>query len=107
MFKLVTLYRRVEDDTQTDAFFTHTNVPLAERLPGLVRTEVSWIKGKPRGESRFHLMYTLYFASQQSCFAAMQSEAGRVLAAALMPWEEAKIISWFYAEDFAEDKKPS
>lgn len=102
MFKLVTIYRRVDDESKVDAFFSQTHLQLAEQLPGLVKTEVSRIAGKPQGESRFFLMYELYFSSKVACFAAMQSETGRALALALKPWEEARIISWFYAETFAE-----
>jgi uncharacterized protein (TIGR02118 family) len=103
MFKLVTIYRRVDDESKIDDFFSQTHLPLAEQLPGLIKTEVSRIVGKPQGESRFYFMYELYFISQESCFTAMQSETGRALALALKPWEEARIISWFYAATFAEE----
>ncbi len=103
MFKLVIMYRRVDVEGKIDEFFAQTNLPLAEQLPQLIRTEVSRVKGKPQGESRFYLTYELYFASQKDCLIALQSETGQALLAALRPWEEARIISWFYAETFAED----
>lgn len=103
MFKLVTIYRRVDDENKVDTFFSQTHLPLAEQLPNLVRTEVSRVKGKPQGESRFYLMYELYFVSQQSCLAALQTETGQALMLALRPWVDARLVSWFYAESFAED----
>lgn len=107
MFKLVTMYRRVDAQNKIDEFFSHTHLPLAEQLPHLIRTEVSHIKGKPQGESRFYMSYELYFASQKMCLAALNSEAGQALLTALEPWEKARVISWFYAEVFAADMAAS
>ena len=64
MYTLITLYRRVEDENTLETFFSHTHLPLAEQLPALVRSEVTRIDGKPGGQSRFHMMYTLYFESK-------------------------------------------
>ena len=61
MFKFVTIYRRVDDDNALEMFFSSTHLPLAEQLPGLLKSEVSRISGKPGGPSRYHLMYELYF----------------------------------------------
>lgn len=103
MFKLVTLYRRVDDENALEQFFSRTHLPLAEALPGLVKSEVSRIVGKPGGESRFHMMYELYFASRESYEQAIFSEQGVALIQALKPWWEGKIIDWFYAESYEEE----
>jgi uncharacterized protein (TIGR02118 family) len=103
MYKFVTLYRRVEDDQLLEQFFSQTHLPLAEKLPGLARREVSRISHKPGGESRFHLMFELYFDSQESFETAMATQTGVQLIEALMPWAEAKIITWFFADSFLED----
>ena len=86
-----------------EAFFSGTHLPLAEQLPGLLKSEVSRISGKPGGESRFHLMYELYFASREDYLRAIASEPGQALVQALMPWGEARIVTWFYAESFEEE----
>lgn len=101
-FKLVTLYRRVDDEQALETFFAHTHLPLAEQLPGLVGSEVSRISGKPGGESRFHLMYELYFESREAYARALRSEPGVALLEALAPWEEAKIVTWFHAASYEE-----
>lgn len=101
-FKLVTLYRRVDDEQALETFFSGTHLPLAERLPGLVKSEVSRIGGKPGGESRFHLMYELYFESRDAYTRALKSEPGRALLQALAPWEEARIITWFHSVSYEE-----
>lgn len=104
MFKFVTVYRQVDDVDLLESFFANTHLQLAEQLPGLRRTEVSRIHGKPGGgESRFHLMYELYFDSRQAYLDALKSEPGHQLMLALKPWGEARIITWFYAETFTED----
>lgn len=102
MFQFTTIYYRVDDEETLDAFFSSTHLPLAEQLPGLVKSEVSRISGKPGGNSRFHLAYTLYFATEQSYRLSMTSEPGMQLMAALKPWDDAKLITWFYADSFEE-----
>lgn len=102
MFKFVTLYRRVDDETVLEDFFAQTHLRLAEQLPGLLRSEVGRIRGKPGGESRYHLMYELYFDSDDAFLQALASEPGVALMVALQPWAEAKLITWFYAEVFSE-----
>jgi uncharacterized protein (TIGR02118 family) len=102
MFKLVILYRRADDESAVDAFFSQVNLPLAEKMPGLLKTEVSRVRGKPGGESRFYLMYELYFASPAAWEAALLSPAGQELLPRLLAWSEARLITWFFAESYAE-----
>ncbi len=104
MFKFVTLYRRVDDEMALEAFFSGTHLPLAEKLPYLAKREVSRISRKPGGgESRFHLMFELYFDTEIHFQKAISSEIGIELITALKPWADAKIITWFFSDSFAED----
>jgi uncharacterized protein (TIGR02118 family) len=98
LFKFTILYYRVDDEPKLESFFSSTNVPLAEQLPGLVKIEVSRITGKPGGGSRFHLAYSLYFATPESFRLAIVSEAGLKLVEALMPWYDNGLIVWYYAD---------
>ncbi|MFL7838252.1 MAG: EthD family reductase [Candidatus Promineifilaceae bacterium] len=99
MFKFTILYYRVDDEAKLESFFSSTNVPLAERLPGLAEIEVSRIIGKPGGGgSRFHLAYSLYFATQESFQLAIGSEAGFRFVKALKPWADAGLIVWYFAD---------
>ena len=102
MFKFVTLYRQVDDPSAIDHFFSETHLPLAEQLPGLVKTEVSWIKGKPGGQSRFYMMYELYFENESAWRASLLSEAGVKMMQAIKPWGDQKIITWFFSETYEE-----
>jgi len=103
MFKFVTIYRRVDDETALEDFFSNTHLQLAEQLPHLLKREVSRISHKPGGESRFHLMFELYFESEPHFQQAMTSMVGVELIKSLKPWEEAKLLTWFYAEAFEEE----
>ena len=103
MFKFVTIYRRVDDENQLEKFFSETHLPLAEQLPGLVKSEVSRIVGKPGGQSRFHLQYELYFDSAEEYHIALLSEPGIALIQAIKPWGDAKLLTWFFADSFEEE----
>lgn len=103
MYKFTTLYRRVDDLDALETFFSTIHLPLAEQLPGLVKSEVSRIVGQPLGESRFHLGYELYFESRAAFENAMKSPPGVELMAHLTPWAEARLVTWFYAEPFEEE----
>ena len=103
MYKFVTIYRKVDDEILLEEFFSNTHLPLAEELPGLERTAVTRIKSKPGGQSRFHLLYELYFADERSYRAAFLSQPGMQLLSALQPWEAQRLITWFDGECFEED----
>jgi len=98
MFKFVCIYRQVDDINAVDDFFSSTHLQLAEQLPGLVRTELNRVAGKPGGQSRFYLMYSLYFGNDKAFEYALTSEYGQQLMAALKPWADAKLINWFYTD---------
>jgi uncharacterized protein (TIGR02118 family) len=104
VFKFVTLYYRVDDESLLEEFFSLTHLPLTESLPGLMKTEVSRITGKPGGGSRFYLMVEAYFANEADFFQALISDSGQRLMAALKPWADQRLIAWFYADTFVEDK---
>ncbi len=103
MFKFVTIYRQVDDIDALETFFSETHLQLAEALPNLVKRELSRVNRKPGGESRFHLMFELYFESEEDFQEGMLTETGIKLIEALKPWAEAKIITWFFTESFEED----
>lgn len=102
MFQFTTLYYRVDDEETLEDFFSSTHLPLAEQLPGLVKSEVSRISGQPGGDSRFHMAYSLYFTNEHSFYLSLASDPGTKLMKALKPWAEARLIAWYYAEAFEE-----
>jgi uncharacterized protein (TIGR02118 family) len=102
MFKFTTIYHKVDDEEKAEQFFSATHLALAEQLPNLVKREVSRIVRKPGGQSRYTLMFELYFADETALKEAIATPIGIQLIQALTPWAEAKIITWFFAEAFEE-----
>ena len=102
MFKFTTIYRKVDDDDQLEAFFSSTHLRLAEELPNTEKIEISRVIRKPGGQSRFHLMVEVYFPDEDHFLVALASEPGVELVRALKPWADAKIITWYFAESFEE-----
>ena len=104
MYKFVVIYRRVDDEAALEDFFVTTHLPLVEKLPSVVKTEVSRVQGKPGGASRFYLMVESYFATKEAYQRALTTETGLSLMQALKPWDDARLLTWFYADAFEEIK---
>jgi uncharacterized protein (TIGR02118 family) len=102
VFQFTTLYYRVDDEETLEEFFSSTHLQLAEQLPGLMKSEVSRITGQPGGDSRFHMSYSLYFATEQSFYMSLTSEPGTKLMQALKAWADARLIVWYFADAFEE-----
>jgi uncharacterized protein (TIGR02118 family) len=102
MYKLTAMYRRVDDEEKLEEFFSTIHLPHAEKLPGLLGSEVCRIDGKPGGPSRFHLTYSLYFSSKDALYSALRSQPGIQFLSVLHEWLEAGVISWFHGEALAD-----
>ena len=82
MARLVVLYKTPKDPAAFDAYYFKTHVPMAKKLPGLRRYEVS--KGavaSPAGPSGIHLVATLHFDDLAAVGAAFASPEGKAAAA--------------------------
>jgi uncharacterized protein (TIGR02118 family) len=79
MARLVVLYKTPNDPSAFDAYYFEKHVPLAKKIPGLRKYEVS--KGTvatPQGASGYHLIATLHFdnlASIQQGFGSPEGKA--------------------------------
>lgn len=81
MVKLTVLYG---PPTDVDAFDTHyfgTHVPLADKIPGLRRNEVSVLSSLDGSRSPYHLLAELYFDDAAALQAALGSAEGQAAAA--------------------------
>ena len=79
--KLLVLYRNPADAAAFDAYYRDTHVPLAKKIPGLKRYEVS--AGPVRGlgpKSPYHLVATLEFESMDALQKALASPEGAATA---------------------------
>ena len=79
MARLVVMYGIPKDRAAFDRYYFETHVPIAKKIPGLRKYEVS--QGPvvtPAGPSSFHLIATLHFddlAAIQNAFASAQGQA--------------------------------
>ena len=79
MARLIVLYKTPKDASAFDRYYFQTHVPLAKKIPGLRKYEVS--AGPvmtPGGPSSFHLIATLHFddlAAIQKAFASAEGQA--------------------------------
>ena len=79
MARLVVLYKTPTDPAAFDKYYAETHIPIAKKIPGLRRYEVS--RGPvvtPGGPSSFHLIATLHFdnlAAIQQAFASPEGQA--------------------------------
>ena len=82
MAQLVVTYRTPTDPVAFDAHYRDVHIPLARRIPGLRRFELS--KGPvmtPDGPSDIHSIATLYFDSLADIIAAFASPEGQAASA--------------------------
>lgn len=84
MVKLVALYRHPQEAADFDRNYFEEHLPLARKMPGLRRTEVSRVTGSPTGEPAYYLVTELYFDDEEALRRAMDSEEGRAAARQLM-----------------------
>jgi uncharacterized protein (TIGR02118 family) len=84
MARLLALYKTPKDASAFDRYYFSTHAPLAKKIPGLRRYEVS--DGAclgPGGASGFHLVATLHFDSLEAIQAALASPEGQATASDL------------------------
>ena len=82
MARLVVMYGTPKDPVAFDKYYFETHVPVAKKIPGLRRYEVS--RGPvatPTGPAGFHLIATLHFDDMNAIQNAFASPQGRAAAA--------------------------
>jgi len=98
MIKLTVLYNPPADPAAFDTYYFGTHVPLANKLPGLARMEVSKLSGSLDGSpAPYHLDADLYFASTEAMMAALGSPEGAEVAADVANYAQAG-VSMFVGE---------
>jgi uncharacterized protein (TIGR02118 family) len=82
MAHVVVMYKTPKDTAAFDKYYFETHVPIARKIPGLRKYEVS--KGpvaSPTGPSAFHLIATLHFDDLAAIQAGFGSPEGRAAGA--------------------------
>ena len=92
MAKLIALYKKPADAAAFNSYYFSTHVPIAKKVPGLQRYEVSTGPvATPQGESPFHLAATLSFDSMDALQQALSSREGVAAAADLANFAQAGV----------------
>jgi uncharacterized protein (TIGR02118 family) len=82
MARLVVLYKTPKDAAAFDAYYMSTHVPIAKKIPGLLKYEISrGPVGTPMGPSGVHLVAILHFKDVASVHAAFASPEGQAAGA--------------------------
>lgn len=78
MFSVVVLYGQPNDPAAFDSYYEQTHTPLAQKIPGLQRFEVTKVVATPDGSpAPYYLVATLGFDSPEDAQTAMQSSQGQ------------------------------
>ncbi len=84
MAKTIAMYKRPVDPAEFDRYYYATHVPLAKRIPGLRKYEVTaGPVTTPAGASPYHLVALLTVDSVAAINAALESAQGQATAADL------------------------
>lgn len=77
MFKMVALYKKPSDVSEFEKHYFEVHTKLVQKIPGLLRSDVSRIKGMPGQESKYYLMCEMYFENMGSLNSGMASAEGK------------------------------
>jgi uncharacterized protein (TIGR02118 family) len=79
MARLVVMYKTPRDGAAFDKYYVETHVPLAKRIPGLRKYEISHgAVASPAGPSPYHLVAILHFDDVAAIQAGFASPDGKV-----------------------------
>ena len=82
MAHVVVMYKTPKDTAAFDEYYFSTHVPIAKKIPGLKKYEVSQgAVATPAGPSGFHLIATLHFDNLAAVQAGFGSAEGKAAAA--------------------------
>src|SRR5260370_29813255 len=82
MAHVVVMYKNPKDAAAFDKHYFETHIPIAKKIPGLRKYEVSQGPvGTPMGPSGFRLIATLYFDNLAAIQAGFASAEGKAAAA--------------------------
>ena len=81
MAKIVVMYKIPTDAAAFDKYYFETHIPIAKKIPGLKRYEVSQGPvATPSGPSPFHLIAMLEFSNMAAIQQALGSPQGQAAA---------------------------
>jgi len=95
--KLVALYKKPADVEAFEKHYTEIHAPLARKMPGLRKLEISRMTGSPGGPPKYYLMAELYFEDQAALMAGLGSDEGKAAAKDVMSFA-GDIVTMMFAD---------
>jgi uncharacterized protein (TIGR02118 family) len=92
MVKLVALYKTPEDVEAFEKHYYEIHMPLVEKMPGLLKAEVSKLAPMPGAEIRYHMMAEMYFEDMDKLNESMASAEGRAAGKDIMSFAKDYVI---------------
>ncbi len=80
MIKLVAMYKTPADIEMFEKHYFEKHMPIVEKIPGLLRSEVSKLKILPGTDSNYYMMTEMYYEDMDSFNAAMATPEGKASA---------------------------
>lgn len=84
MVKLIAYYKEPSDKDDFEKKYFEEHLPLARKMPGLIKAEVSKLKNLGEGHSGYYLQTDMYFENKEALDSAMSSAEGKAAAKNLM-----------------------
>jgi len=95
--KFIALYKKPQNVFEFEKRYFEDHLPLANKIPGLRKLEISRMAESPGGECEYHLMAELYFEDMTALQTAMSSPEGQAAAADVMSFAK-DIVTMMIAE---------
>ena len=95
MAKLIVFYRTPRDPAEFDRYYAQVHIPLAKKIPGLRRLEVTRLTGAPSGANDLYLIAELYFDNAAAREAALTSNEGKAAEADLPNFAQGIVSVYF------------
>ena len=95
MAKLIVVYRIPRDPAEFDRYYAQVHTPLAKKIPGLRRLEVTRLTGAPSGASDLYLIAELYFDNAAARETALATNEGKATEADVPKFAEGIVSVYF------------
>jgi len=97
MTKVIAVYRQPKDPKSFDKYYAETHTPLAKKMPGLRRLEVTRITGAAGTTSDVYQVAELYFDDPGARETALSSKEGKAVVDDL-PKFAAGLVSIYFGD---------
>lgn len=98
MVKLIAYYKEPEDKDAFEKKYFEEHIPLANKMPGLLKTEIYRLKNLMGDGSKFYMQTEMSFENKDALNSAMSSAEGKEAAKNLMSFAK-DIVLMYRAEE--------